>query len=131
VIAPISNDGKLRHFSFEERAMESESNSGSSRHALSAHILSASVVMIGVSTTLIGLVKVAKAHNGRNRGRSICGSYRSALSLQRAHFLLTSDRPSQGQRRERRREDHPDSREKCDLAIGRKAIPGTETVTNS
>jgi hypothetical protein len=64
VIAPISNDGKLRHFSFEERAMESESNSGSSRHALSAHILSASVVMIGVSTTLIGLVKVAKAHMG-------------------------------------------------------------------
>jgi len=47
--------------------MESESNSGSSRHALSAHILSASVVMIGVSTTLIGLVKVAKAHMGATR----------------------------------------------------------------
>ena len=44
--------------------MESESNGGSSRHALSTHILSASVVMIGVSTTLIGLVKVAKARMG-------------------------------------------------------------------
>lgn len=44
--------------------MESESNSGTERHALSTHILSASVVMIGVSTTLIGLVKVAKTHAG-------------------------------------------------------------------
>lgn len=34
---------------------------------LSSHILSASVVMIGVSTTLIGLVKVAKAHMGPSR----------------------------------------------------------------
>ena len=47
--------------------MESESNSGTGRHALSTHILSASVVMIGVSTTLIGLVKVAKAHTGPSR----------------------------------------------------------------
>jgi hypothetical protein len=31
---------------------------------LSTHILGASVVVIGVSTTLIGLVKVAKAHMG-------------------------------------------------------------------
>ena len=31
---------------------------------LSPHILGASVVMIGVSTTLVGLVKVAKAHMG-------------------------------------------------------------------
>jgi hypothetical protein len=29
---------------------------------LSTHIISASVVMIGVATTLIGLVKVARAH---------------------------------------------------------------------
>jgi len=42
--------------------MESESNSDTRRHALSTHILSASVVMIGVSTTLIGLVKVAKTN---------------------------------------------------------------------
>jgi hypothetical protein len=34
------------------------------REKLSTHILGASVVMIGVSTTLIGLVKVAKAHMG-------------------------------------------------------------------
>jgi hypothetical protein len=34
---------------------------------LSSHILSASVVMIGVSTTLIGLVKVAKAHMSPTR----------------------------------------------------------------
>jgi hypothetical protein len=44
--------------------MESEFNNDTARHALSTHILSVSVVMIGVSTTLIGLVKVAKAHMG-------------------------------------------------------------------
>jgi hypothetical protein len=47
--------------------MESESSSNTARYALSTHILSASVVMIGVSTTLIGLVKVAKAHLGPSR----------------------------------------------------------------
>jgi hypothetical protein len=36
----------------------------SARSDLSPHILGASVVMIGVSTTLVGLVKVAKAHMG-------------------------------------------------------------------
>ncbi|MCP3420081.1 hypothetical protein NLM16_38895 [Bradyrhizobium brasilense] len=38
-----------------------------SRRDLSTHILAASVVMIGVSTTLIGLVKVAKGHMGASR----------------------------------------------------------------
>lgn len=42
--------------------MTSELKSSAGRRDLSGHILSASVVMIGVSTTLIGLVKVAKAH---------------------------------------------------------------------
>jgi hypothetical protein len=42
--------------------MTSEPRSSAGRRDLSSHILSASVVMIGVSTTLIGLVKVAKAH---------------------------------------------------------------------
>lgn len=36
------------------------------RRDLSPHILGASVVMIGVSTTLVGLVKVAKAHMGQS-----------------------------------------------------------------
>lgn len=47
--------------------MESTSNSGTTKQVLSSHILSASVVMIGVSTTLIGLVKVAKGHMGATR----------------------------------------------------------------
>jgi len=47
--------------------MDSESNDSAARRVLSSHILSASVVMIGVSTTLIGLVKVAKAHMGPSR----------------------------------------------------------------
>jgi hypothetical protein len=42
--------------------MTSEPKSSAGRRDLSGHILSASVVMIGVSTTLIGLVKVAKEH---------------------------------------------------------------------
>lgn len=42
--------------------MTSEPRSSAGRRDLSSHILSASVVMIGVSTTLIGLVKVAKPH---------------------------------------------------------------------
>jgi membrane protease YdiL (CAAX protease family) len=48
--------------------MNSDSDeSATARKVLSSHILSASVVMIGVSTTLIGLVKVAKAHIGPTR----------------------------------------------------------------
>jgi hypothetical protein len=42
--------------------MKSEPEGSSGRRASSPHILSASVVMIGVATTLVGLVKVAKAH---------------------------------------------------------------------
>jgi hypothetical protein len=45
--------------------MTSEPESSAGRRDLSAHIPSASVVMIGVSTTLIGLVKVAKAQMAR------------------------------------------------------------------
>jgi hypothetical protein len=58
--------------------MESEFNNDTARHALSTHILSVSVVMIGVSTTLIGLVKVEGTH-GSNPCRPICGSHRLAL----------------------------------------------------
>jgi MFS family permease len=47
--------------------MTSEPKSSAGRRDLSSHILSASVVMIGVSTTLIGLVKVAKAHMSPTR----------------------------------------------------------------
>src|SRR5215813_800073 len=47
--------------------MASESESSPERHDLSPQILSASVVMVGVSTTLIGLVKVAKGHMGPSR----------------------------------------------------------------
>jgi hypothetical protein len=47
--------------------MTSEQANHSERRALSTHILSASVVMIGVSTTLIGLVKVAKPQMGATR----------------------------------------------------------------
>lgn len=70
--------------------MEPESNSGTARHALSTHILSASVVMIGVSTTLIGLVKVAKAHMGASRADQyaaltamlfLCSALASYLSI--------------------------------------------------
>jgi hypothetical protein len=70
--------------------MEPESNSGAARHALSTHILSASVVMIGVSTTLIGLVKVAKAHMGASRADQyaaltamlfLCSALASYLSI--------------------------------------------------
>jgi hypothetical protein len=44
--------------------MTSDADASAGRRDLSTHILGASVVMIGVSTTLIGLVKVAKAHMG-------------------------------------------------------------------
>ncbi len=53
--------------------MESKSKSGMDRKALSSHILSASVVMIGVSTTLIGLVKVAKGHMSPTRADRYAG----------------------------------------------------------
>ncbi len=43
------------------------------RGDVSGHILSASVVMIGVSTTLIGLVKVAKAPMGPSRADQYAG----------------------------------------------------------
>ena len=42
--------------------MASEPEGTPARRDLSTHILGASVVMIGVATTLIGLVKVAKPH---------------------------------------------------------------------
>ena len=42
--------------------MTSEPKGSPARQDLSTHILGASVVMIGVSTTLIGLVKVARPH---------------------------------------------------------------------
>jgi uncharacterized membrane protein len=66
--------------------MESESSSGSTRQALSTHILSASVVMIGVSTTLIGLVKVAKAHMGATRA----DHYAALIALLFLFSALTS-----------------------------------------
>jgi hypothetical protein len=47
--------------------MASEFDNRKERRALSTHILSTSVVMIGVSTTLIGLVKVAEGHTGPSR----------------------------------------------------------------
>jgi hypothetical protein len=47
--------------------MTSGPKGSAGRRDLSVHILSASVVMIGVSTTLIGLVKVAKAHISPSR----------------------------------------------------------------
>ena len=53
--------------------MRSEPESSSARRELSSHILSASVVMIGVSTTLIGLVKVAKAQMGPTRADQYAG----------------------------------------------------------
>src|SRR5215813_11380025 len=71
--------------------MASESESSPERHDLSPHIRSAPVVMIGVSTTLIGLVKVAKGHMGPSRVDeyaglaallfliSACGSYPFAM----------------------------------------------------
>jgi hypothetical protein len=40
---------------------------GTGKRDLSSHILSASVVMIGVSTTLAGLARVAKPHMGPSR----------------------------------------------------------------
>ena len=42
--------------------MTAEPETSREREALSSHILAASVVMIGVATTLIALVKVAKEH---------------------------------------------------------------------
>jgi hypothetical protein len=62
--------------------MASEQEGSSPRQGLSAHILSASVVMIGVSTALIGLVKVAKAHMGPSRVAQYAG-------LAAALFLLS------------------------------------------
>jgi hypothetical protein len=47
--------------------MGSDSENRTGRRDLSSHILGASVVMISVSTTLIGLVKVAKGHMGACR----------------------------------------------------------------
>jgi hypothetical protein len=44
--------------------MTFDADASAGRRDLSTNILGASVVMIGVSTTLIGLVKVAKAHMG-------------------------------------------------------------------
>ena len=67
--------------------MDSESNDSAARRVLSSHILSASVVMIGVSTTLIGLVKVAKAHMVRAVPISM-PARRIALSFQCARIVL-------------------------------------------
>ena len=53
--------------------MTVEPETSREREALSSHILSASVVMIGVATTLIGLVKVAKEHMGRTRADQYAG----------------------------------------------------------
>ena len=44
--------------------MSSEPETGTGKRDLSPHILSTSVHLIGFSTTLIGLVKVAEAHIG-------------------------------------------------------------------
>src|SRR5215510_14825836 len=44
--------------------MSSEPETSAGRRDLSSHILSTSVHLIGFSTTLIGLVKVAEAHIG-------------------------------------------------------------------
>lgn len=70
--------------------MDSESNDSAARRVLSSHILSASVVMIGVSTTLIGLVKVAKAHMGPSRADQYAGSPHCSFFSVRSHRTLPS-----------------------------------------
>lgn len=47
--------------------MSSKPEGDTGRRELSSHILGASVVMIGVATTLVGLVKVARPHMGATR----------------------------------------------------------------
>jgi hypothetical protein len=65
--------GAARTIREREQKMRSAPESGEASRYLSTHILSASVVMIGVSTTLIGLVKVARAHMGPTRADQFAG----------------------------------------------------------
>lgn len=53
--------------------MQAEPEGTTERRDLSTHILGASVVMIGVATTLIGLVKVARPHMGATRTDQYAG----------------------------------------------------------
>lgn len=53
--------------------MSSQPEGDTGTRELSSHILGASVVMIGVATTLIGLVKVARPHMGATRADHYAG----------------------------------------------------------
>jgi len=57
--------------------MESENETTPRKRGLSAHILPASGTLIGVSATLIGLVKIAEEHIGPSR----VDEYASIISL--------------------------------------------------
>jgi hypothetical protein len=88
----------------EKEAMTSGPKGSAGRRDLSVHILSASVVMIGVSTTLIGLVKVAKAHISPSRVDQYAGLVGLLLLLSAVVSYVSIrviDRPDLSQRCER------------------------------
>ena len=85
----------------QERKMTAEPETSREREALSSHILSASVVMIGVATTLIGLVKVAKEHMGPTRADQYAGLAAVLFFLSAGASYLSirhADRPSLSRR---------------------------------
>jgi hypothetical protein len=73
--AKVEPASLTRGFCEQERKMTAEPETGRERDALSGHILAASVVMIGVATTLIGLVKVAKEHMKEHMGPTRADQY--------------------------------------------------------
>jgi len=81
--------------------MTAEPETSREREALSSHILAASVVMIGVATTLIGLVKVAKEHMGPTRADQYAGLAAVLFFLSAGASYLSirhADRPSLSRR---------------------------------